>query len=129
MIPNLNSPRRGFSLAALAACTLAMLANCTTVSTDSPATPMPAQAGRELAQRECASCHAIGELGGRRAGALGEDPNGPPPLREVLDHYSPNRLRMAFQEGMIVGHMDMPVYRLSDQETDELLAYLRSIRG
>jgi hypothetical protein len=53
----------------------------------------------------------------------------PPPLREVLDRYSPNRLKMAFQEGMIVGHMNMPVYRLSDEEADALLAYLQSIRS
>lgn len=126
-----DTPRLSSLLAVtLAASALILLAGCATDPTMEPVAPTPAQAGRELAQRECASCHDIRELGGPVGGARGQAPLGaPPPLREVLDRYSPNRLRMAFQEGMIVGHMQMPIYRLSDEETDALLAYLQSIRS
>lgn len=122
--------RRALSLAALAAPTSLVLAACATDATDGPVTLTPAQAGRELAQRECASCHSIAPLGGGpRGGAMGESESDiPPPLREVLDRYSPNRLEMAFKEGMVVGHLNMPVYRLTDEETEALLAYLQSIR-
>lgn len=79
------------------------------------------QEGRALAQSECARCHAIRELGSSPR----EDA---PPLREVLNRYNPSRLEQAFSEGMIVGHVDMPLFMLSDEQTAALLAYLQDIK-
>lgn len=106
---------------ALAALAVALLAGCASDSSVETPAPGSAQAGRLLAQRECAGCHAIGELGRSPR-------DGAPPLREVLDDYSASRLEAAFREGMIVGHQEMPIYRLSEEEAASLLAYLRNIQ-
>ena len=81
----------------------------------------PVQQGRALAQAECSSCHAVRELGDSPRPEA-------PPLREVLDRYNATRLRQAFREGMVVGHVDMPVYALSEADVDALLAYLQDIK-
>jgi cytochrome c len=78
--------------------------------------------GHALAERMCASCHAIDKSGSSpHAGA--------PPFRELsrrvdLDRFS-NRLR----EGLMSGHPDMPTFRFSREDAGDLVAYLRSIQG
>lgn len=112
---------RGFAMALAAGCAAAALAGCAEDDMSPAAgTRSPAQEGRLIAQRECARCHAIGAVGGSpRPDA--------PPLRAVLEDYNPGRIRMAFQEGLIIGHPDMPVFGFSDQQIDWLLAYLEDI--
>jgi mono/diheme cytochrome c family protein len=96
------------------------LAACATDPGAEPLAPSPAQQGRLIAQQQCSRCHAIGELGASpRADA--------PPLREVLDAYVPDRLRLSFEEGLMIGHPDMPLFRFEPAEVDALIAYLRSI--
>jgi mono/diheme cytochrome c family protein len=108
---------------AAAAVLAAFTAGC--VQSGDAGTPIaqsPAQQGRALAQRECAHCHSIRELGDSpRADA--------PPLREVLNSYNPSRLELSFREGLIVGHADMPLFEFSQAEVDALLAYLQDIRS
>ena len=87
-----------------------------------PAPPRTAvDEGRMLVTVECGSCHATREVGSSPR----EDA---PPLRNVLDLYSPTMLEIDFLEGMRVGHGDMPSFRFSEDKVDAILAYLRDIR-
>jgi mono/diheme cytochrome c family protein len=108
-------------LAALSAAILAVGCAQSGAPTSPTMALLEVQQGRALAQRECARCHAVRELGDSpRAGA--------PPLRDVLDRYNASRLELSFREGLIVGHADMPVFELSEAEVAALLAYLQDIR-
>ena len=99
----------------------AATAGCVSEAPSADLVRTPAQEGRAIAQSECARCHAIRELGDSPR----EDA---PPLRTVLDRYNDARLEQAFSQGMIVGHVDMPVFVLSETQTSALLAYLRDIQ-
>jgi len=78
--------------------------------------------GVALAERMCASCHAIGKTGASpHAGA--------PAFRDLgnrvdLDEF-PHRLR----EGVTSGHPDMPTFRFTREDARALTAYLRSIQA
>lgn len=77
--------------------------------------------GRAIAQGQCARCHAIA--------AAGESPYaGAPPLRFVLARYRADALTQDLNEGMRVGHPDMPEFHLPIQGVDALIAYLQSIQ-
>lgn len=119
----MRGTRRDFgriaTVVAVAGCTV-LAASCAEEG-GAPLAPSPVQQGRTLAQSQCAGCHAIRELGSSpRPDA--------PPLREVLDRYSPARIEQSFREGMIVGHRDMPLFEFSEEEVDALIAYLEDIR-
>lgn len=79
------------------------------------------EAGRQLAQINCASCHAIGAVGDSRNPAA-------PPFRVLSYGYPLNSLEEAFAEGILVGHPDMPEFSLAPQQIDDLLAYIESIQ-
>jgi mono/diheme cytochrome c family protein len=81
----------------------------------------PVARGRDLAQNNCASCHAIGEED--------ESPNPLSPLlRELSDHYDPDMLQEALAEGILTGHDNMPEFKLTPNQIDDLIAYLKSIQ-
>lgn len=85
-----------------------------------PATANPAE-GRRLAEIYCARCHAIG--------AEGESTHPmAPPFRTLSRNYPVNTLEEAFAEGILVGHRDMPEFRLEPAQIDDLVAYLQSIQ-
>lgn len=76
--------------------------------------------GRELAERRCASCHAIGETDA--------SPNVlAPPLRNLYRQYPVDALRPAFLNGLEVGHPDMPRFVLAPQEVTDILAFLHDL--
>ena len=79
------------------------------------------EAGKALAQKHCASCHAITETG-----------NSPhdeaPPFREVVMRYKVENLAEAFAEGITVGHQAMPEFILTPEQIDDLLSYLNSLK-
>ncbi len=108
------------SLAAVAA----SMAACT--STDparaaAPANAMPEMPGRAFAQRTCAGCHSIERTGDSpHPDAL--------PFRRISEHYPVRDLEEAFAEGIFVGHPDMPPFKLSPEEIDDLLDYLEAIQ-
>jgi len=77
-------------------------------------------AGRIIAQRECASCHAID------ATSVSKDLSAPP-LREVLGVMDPDFLAYRLIDAMRVGHDDMPLFDFDVQSADALVAYIRSI--
>jgi mono/diheme cytochrome c family protein len=118
-----EATRRGRGVAVIAALgVLSVAAACAqTGDADAPTSLTQVQQGRAVAQRACASCHTIRELG--------DSPRqDKPPLREALDRYSASRLELALRQGLIVGHADMPVFELSQAEVEALLAYLQDIR-
>lgn len=93
------------------------LAGC--VATGSTAEGSLAQ-GQRLAQANCASCHAI---------ALSdESPRADaPPLRDLYKRYPNEALRRAVSQGIHLGHADMPVFRLGENDAAALAAYLWSL--
>jgi len=66
-------------------------------------------------------CHAIGRGG--------DSPNPlAPPFRELGQRYAIDDLAEALNEGIITGHPQMPEFRFSPAEVNDLIAYLRSIQ-
>lgn len=77
--------------------------------------------GHRLAARYCAACHAIG--------VTGPSPNPmATPWRTLSNAYPEDPLAEAFAEGRVVGHPDMPRFRLTSRQVEALTAYMRSIR-
>jgi mono/diheme cytochrome c family protein len=76
--------------------------------------------GRDIAEAECASCHAVGRYG--------DSPNADaPPFRTVLSRYSAAVLEEELIAGIQVAH-PMPDFQFNPQGTDALIAYLQSIQ-
>lgn len=80
-----------------------------------------ADAGRSIAEANCSRCHATGSVGA-------SPHNEAPPFRDLAKRYPIDSLAEAFAEGLSVGHADMPEFKLSIKQTNELLAYLQSIQ-
>jgi mono/diheme cytochrome c family protein len=107
---------------------LLAFAACACAGPDADMAAAPAQSdveivenGRQIAQTECAGCHAIGPEGASpRADA--------PPLRQVLGRYRAEALAEDLNEGIRVGHADMPTFELPVRGVDSLVAYLQSIQ-
>jgi mono/diheme cytochrome c family protein len=77
--------------------------------------------GRAIAERQCASCHAIGRRG--------ESPNPEaPPFRILLSRYDAEALTTNLNEGARIGHAGMPEFELPIQGVDALVAYVRTIQ-
>jgi mono/diheme cytochrome c family protein len=76
--------------------------------------------GRDIAEAQCAACHAVGPYG--------ESPNAAaPPFRTVLSRYNAEVLEQELIEGIQVTH-PMPQFQFNPQGTDALIAYLQSIQ-
>lgn len=78
-------------------------------------------AGRQIAEIQCAGCHAIGANGQSHNPAA-------PPFRTLSRSYPVNALEEAFAEGILVGHPDMPEFRFTPTQIDDILAYLQSVQ-
>ena len=100
---------------------LAAAAMCAAPAIDS-ASAEDVSAGRAMAQKLCARCHAIGPIGDS---PLTEAP----PFRTFSSKYPIDSLAEAFAEGIVVGHPDMPEFKFEPDEIDALLAYLDSIQN
>jgi cytochrome c len=79
-------------------------------------------AGRELAQKFCSNCHAIGMSG------KSSHPDAPP-FREIVARGNPENLQEALGEGIAVGHPAMPQFWFKPQNVSTLVAYLKSLSG
>ena len=78
-------------------------------------------AGRQLAVARCGGCHAVY--------AEGESPNPRAPrFRDLGAGFPFDGLREALATGMIVGHPQMPVQHLTQVESGDLIAYVRSLQ-
>jgi mono/diheme cytochrome c family protein len=77
--------------------------------------------GQALVQRNCGMCHAVG-----RSGA---SPNpAAPAFRDLNRRYGIEDLGEALAEGLITGHPEMPEFRFSPAEVDDIIRYLNSIQ-
>jgi cytochrome c len=76
--------------------------------------------GRKLAQKNCGRCHAIGETG-RSPHAKA------PPFRVIAAKGNVENLQEALAEGIMVGHPDMPEFRLDPKQISDFLAYLQAL--
>ncbi|MBM3607357.1 MAG: cytochrome c [Alphaproteobacteria bacterium] len=87
-----------------------------------PAAAQSAKRGLAIAQKNCASCHAITRTDkSRMRNAL--------PLRQLSARYRLEQLEEAFAEGVMVTHKDqpMPAFEMTPASIADLLAYIRSI--
>jgi len=80
------------------------------------------ETGRHLAQRLCARCHAI-------AHSDSSPFAGAPPFRNLEPRVDLDELQENFQRGLLAGHPDMPVFKLTPAEARALVVYLKSIRA
>jgi cytochrome c len=79
-----------------------------------------AQRGRNLAQHNCARCHAVGRVG--------ESPlRAAPPFRTLHTQYPIEDLAESFAEGIVTGHPSMPEFRFDTAQINDLLAYLKTL--
>lgn len=79
------------------------------------------QAGRQLAQERCSSCHAV-----VRGTTTSPNPEAPP-FPAIAGFYPPEALAEALSEGIVVGHEDMPEFRFTDQEVRQFIKYLKTL--
>jgi mono/diheme cytochrome c family protein len=98
---------------------------CSAQTAQTAQTPEPAMAdlvrdGRDIAEAQCASCHAVGEYGESPVAAA-------PALRTVLSRYRADVLEEELIQGIQVTHQ-MPDFQFNPQGADALIAYLRSVQ-
>ncbi len=77
--------------------------------------------GRDIAQRNCARCHAIGSddaSPNRRA----------PVFRTILSRYDRQALTRELIDGMRVAHAPMPQFQFNPAGADALIVFLESIQ-
>lgn len=77
--------------------------------------------GRQIAQRNCAMCHAIGATGQSRHREA-------PAFRTLSQRYPIEMLAESLAEGMLTGHPEMPEFRFEPPEIQDLIAYIKSIQ-
>ena len=76
--------------------------------------------GRDIAEAQCAACHAVG--------VYGDSPNPSAPVfRTLLTRYSAGVLEEELIAGIQVAH-PMPEFQFNPQGADALIAYLQSIQ-
>lgn len=85
-----------------------------------PTTEAMVIVGQAIADRDCASCHAIGRTG--------ESPfEGAPRWRDLHTRFPVESLAESLAEGITVGHEVMPVRVYGPADVDALIAYLKSL--
>ncbi|MGZ3272521.1 MAG: c-type cytochrome [Caulobacteraceae bacterium] len=96
---------------------LALLLLCSTARAEE----VSPSAGQRLAAAQCGGCHAVD--------MAGESPNpSSPPFRDLGVRFPFDGLKDALVKGMIVGHPQMPVFHLTPTDSDNLIAYLKSLQ-
>lgn len=75
--------------------------------------------GREIAERLCAECHAIGNVG---ASPLAEAP----PFRSFATKWPLENIEEALAEGIVTGH-EMPEFVFEPGEISDILAFLGTL--
>ena len=74
-------------------------------------------AGRELARKLCAGCHAISRDDNSKLPKA-------PPFRVIAQRYSVWSLQESLAEGIVTGHAAMPQFVFNPDQIDQLLTYM-----
>jgi mono/diheme cytochrome c family protein len=98
---------------------LAVLAVTAGAALAAPTVDPNVEAGRRVALKACGGCHAIDK--GKSAATNA------PPFRSLYKRMNIDSLPLRFQDGMMLGHGEMPMVRLSADEVATLTAYLKSL--
>jgi tetratricopeptide (TPR) repeat protein len=78
--------------------------------------------GREIARKSCAWCHAVGPKG--------DSPNkDAPSFRSIHERHPILSLRAPISRAIATPHDKMPKLPLSEQEVDQIIAYINSLRS
>ena len=77
-----------------------------------------AERGRVLVQANCATCHAVAEADVSKVAAA-------PAFRDLHKKYPVENLQEALGEGIAVGHPAMPEFKMSPQQVQDVIAYLK----
>ncbi|WP_448206895.1 c-type cytochrome [Azospirillum sp. sgz302134] len=93
------------------------------VATDGPGSP---GYGRQLAQEICGECHRVSRDRTPKPPAMAEDTVAPDLTERVRD---PGVTEMALRSYLRTSHPVMPNIRLTEEETDDIVAYLMSLKG
>jgi cytochrome c len=79
-----------------------------------------ADAGRGLAEANCATCHALGAEGASPLAAA-------PPFRDVAKRYTEEELMDGFMEGLPVRHEAMPDWDMTEDQAIALSLYIMTL--
>lgn len=91
---------------------------------------LPAQAaekslidkGEVLVRKSCSPCHAIGKEG--------DSPHKEaPPFRALSAKYPIDDLAESLAEGIVSGHLDMPIFVFSPHDVEAVIQYMQSIQA
>ncbi len=97
-----------------------VLSGCAAQRNDASAAADLASDGRDMAEAQCAACHAVG--------TYGESPNAAAPqFRTLLSRYPADVLEENLIAGIQVAH-PMPEFQFNPKGVDALIAYLQSIQ-
>jgi mono/diheme cytochrome c family protein len=77
-------------------------------------------AGRELLERLCSTCHAISLTDKSRHPSA-------PPFRDLMKRYKAELLAEALAEGLSTGHPDMPEFKFEQEQVAAIVEYLDSL--
>jgi cytochrome c len=80
------------------------------------------QLGRQLTERNCGMCHAVGSTG------VSRDPEAPP-FRHLNRRMKVDDLGEGLATGILTGHPAMPQFRFEPHEVVSIVRYLRSIQA
>lgn len=81
-----------------------------------------AKRGQEIANGLCSQCHAIGKTGSSPLPAA-------PRFRTLDSQTNLSKLSRRIQEGLLIGHEDMPMFRFDRDDADAMVAYIRSVQA
>ena len=82
--------------------------------------PTLASQGRQIVEKYCSRCHAIGRAGESSHAKA-------PPFRDVVKKYPPQSLAEALAEGIVSGHPEMPEIAFPPGEVDAIVTYLDTL--
>lgn len=75
--------------------------------------------GKVLVEARCSGCHAVG--------LSGDSPNPrSPPFRKLFERHPGLALREPLSRGIAAPHEDMPKFVFTDQQIDQIIAYVNS---
>ena len=76
--------------------------------------------GKALAEKNCATCHAVG--------VSGTSPlQDAPPFRDIAANYDEGELEDAFNDGVVTQHPAMPDWQMTPEQAAALASYIMSL--